>query len=329
MDTVRIYTSQDPIPDDLDYLFDESLFTSVYWKLYEANTRFVVNRGGANSSKSWSQAQYEIQQLLSDKYNTLVLRKVSADNHGSTFDQIKMVLESWEIDDEFRFLDSGQKREIIYKETGVKFIFRGLDDVSKLKSIVRIKRIWIEEANEITQEDFQELNRRVRGIDGIQLSLTFNPILETCWLKTFFWDIPEVAKHTTHIFSTIDNNQFAKPEDYEFLELIKHYDINEYNVYRFGKWGRPGAKRPFIYAFKEEHIGRVLKFNPRLTVFLSYDFNVDPITCIACQHDYPKGGLQIRVFKEFRLANSNIYDLCQEIRTYFHETVYFLSLIHI
>ena len=163
MDTLRILTAQDQIPEDLDYYFEPELFTDVYWKLINAKTRFVINRGGAASSKSWSQAQYETQQLISDKYYTLILRKVSADNHGSTFEQVKQVIESWDMVDEFRFLDSGQKREIVYKETGVKFIFRGLDDVSKLKSMVNIKRIWIEEANEITQEDFQELNRRARG----------------------------------------------------------------------------------------------------------------------------------------------------------------------
>ena len=307
----------------LDYIFKKELFTKVFWKLREAIKWYVINRGGADSSKSWSQAQHEIIELLSDKYYTLVLRKVSKDNEGSTFEQLKMVLENWKMEDEFRFINSDAKRQIIYKDTGVKFIFRGLDDVSKLKSITRIKRIWIEEANEITQEDFQELNRRIRGIDGLQISLTFNPVLETSWIKSFFWDNPEIAKRTDHIFSTIDDNQFALESDYERLNLIKSYDINEYNIYRLGQWGKPGAKRPFAYAFKDHHIGNGLTHNPRLTVYLSFDFNVDPITCLAIQNGYDKNKLWINVIKEFRLTNSDIYALCQEVRTYFHETIYF------
>ncbi len=304
---------------NLDYIFHRKLFTRVFWKLRKANTRFVVSRGGSDSSKSWSQAQHELQQLITSKYYTLVLRNVSADNEGSTLEQFKLVLESWDMDNEFTILNSAAKRQIIYKKTGAKFVFKGLDDVSKLKSIARIKRIWIEEANEITQEDFQELNRRLRGVDDMQISLTFNPILETSWIKKFFWDIPEVAKNTTQIFSTIEDNQFAKQEDYEQLELIKHYDINEYNIYRWGQWGKPGVKKPFAYAFKDEHITSGLTFDGREIVYLSFDFNVDPITCIGSQHL----GTKIRVIKEFRLANSNIYELCREIRDYFHGTIYF------
>ena len=295
----------------LDYVFNKELFTKVFWKIRDAKKWYIINRGGADSSKSWSQAQHEIIELLSDKYYTLVLRKVSKDNEGSTFEQIKLVLESWKMEDEFRFINSDSKRQIIYKDTGVKFIFRGLDDVSKLKSITRIKRIWIEEANEITQEDFQELNRRIRGIEGLQISLTFNPVLETSWIKSFFWDNPEIAKRTDHIFSTIDDNQFALESDYERLNLIKSYDINEYNIYRLGQWGKPGAKRPFAYAFKDRHIGHGLTHDAKLTVYLSFDFNVDPITCIAAQYGYKNNKLWINVIKEFRLVNSDIYKLCQ------------------
>jgi hypothetical protein len=50
-----------------------------------------------------------------------------------------------------------------------------------------------------------------------------------------------------------------------------------------------------------------------LPVYLSFDFNVDPITCIAAQH--PKDHSYIYIRHEFRLANSDIYKLCEEIDT--------------
>ena len=64
----------------LDYIFKKALFTKVFWKLRDAKNWYTINRGGADSSKSWSQAQHEIIELISDKYHTLVLRKVGADN---------------------------------------------------------------------------------------------------------------------------------------------------------------------------------------------------------------------------------------------------------
>ena len=68
----------------LDYIFKKALFTKVFWKLRDAKKWYVINRGGADSSKSWSQAQHEIIELLSDKrlfYARLV--QIMKDQHLS------------------------------------------------------------------------------------------------------------------------------------------------------------------------------------------------------------------------------------------------------
>lgn len=39
---------------------------------------------------------------------------------------------------------------------GSKLLFRGLDDVEKLKSIAGITDIWLEEATEASREDFSQ-----------------------------------------------------------------------------------------------------------------------------------------------------------------------------
>lgn len=327
MDTVRIFTNQDQIPEDLDYLFDDSLFTGIFWKLREARTRFVINYGGANSSKSWSQAQHEIFELISGVGDILVLRKIGAELYNSVYLQIKTIIEDWSdeennLKDEFVFLFSSSKREIQHKPTGNRFVFMGLDDPAKMKSMLNIRRVWGEEAEEMDLDDHNEINRRVRGFPDCQITYTFNPILETHWLKAHFFDIPEIKAQTTIIHSTILDNPFASEAEKQALEDFKLYDINQYNIYVLGKWGKPGAKKPFAFAFKEEHIGTT-QLNKRDTVYLSFDFNVDPITCIACQHGYKGNKLYVNIVKEFRLANSDIYELCREIRTYFHETLYF------
>jgi len=307
----------------LDYIFKKKLFTNVFWKLREAKTRFVINYGGANSSKSWSQAQHETIKLLSGNGDTLVLRKIGAELFNSVYFQIKTIIERWNIQDEFICVFSGSKREIYHKGTGNRFVFMGLDDPAKLKSMLNIRRVWGEEAEEMDLDDHNEINRRVRGFKDCQITYTFNPILETHWLKTHFFDVPEIAEQTTHIFSTVKDNHFASKAEIKALEDYKLYDLNQYNIYFLGKWGKPGAKRPFAFAFKNRHIGHGLTFNPKLTVYLSFDFNVDPITCIAVQFGYKNNKLWIHVIKEFRLVNSDIYKLCQEIRTYFYETIYF------
>ncbi len=309
-----------------DCTFNPEIFTDVYWKLLEADTRFVINYGGADSSKSWSQAQREVISLITSYTNTLVLRKIAKESKESTYAQIKKVIEVFDEAANFDFLSEWEfiQNEIKYLSNRNRFIFTGLDDVAKLKSIVGIERIWGEEASEYTIDDHYEINRRPRAGTKPQITYTFNPILETHWLKTHFFDIPEIKEKTTIIFSTIDDNKFAPEYRKQVLEDYKLYDLNQYNVYRWGKWGKPGTKRPFIYAFKDRHVGHGLIHDSKLTVHLSFDFNVSPITAIAVQHGYKGSRLWIHVVKEFRLPSSDIYELTKEIRTYFYETTYFL-----
>jgi len=71
--------------------------------------------------------------------------------------------------------------------------------------------------------------------------------------------------------------------------------------------------KAFAYCFdRNKHI---VDFGPpkkSLPVYLSFDFNVDPITCIASQH--PEDFSYIYTFMEFRLTSSDIWKLCEEIR---------------
>ena len=70
--------------------------------------------------------------------------------------------------------------------------------------------------------------------------------------------------------------------------------------------------RPFAYSFEEiKTVGKTGLPKISLPLDLSFDFNVDPITCIAAQHSEDR--MQIRVHKEFRLHDSDIYELCDTI----------------
>lgn len=69
------------------------------------------------------------------------------------------------------------------------------------------------------------------------------------------------------------------------------------------------ADKPYIYCFREDHIQKC-ELDTRNTVYLSFDFNVDPITAIAGNI----GTNFIHICHEFRLSNSNTYELCAHIK---------------
>ena len=60
---------------------------------------------------------------------------------------------------------------------GSTFLFKGLDDPERIKSIVDISDVWCEECTELNLEDFEQLTLRVRPKgDNPQFFCSFNPV---------------------------------------------------------------------------------------------------------------------------------------------------------
>lgn len=70
------------------------------------------------------------------------------------------------------------------------------------------------------------------------------------------------------------------------------------------------TRNPFLYSFDINRHVKQLEYNPKIPTNLSFDFNVDPITCIVVQDN----GQFIHVIDEFRLKGSDIYKMCERIQ---------------
>ena len=214
-------------------------------KLDATNSRFIINYGGAGSGKSVAQATIEvIKAWRKPKQRTLILRRYATTLKDSVIPLCKSILEKYSIPFEINKSD----KEITL-QNGSKLIFRGLDDVEKLKSIVDINRCWIEEASQIDRPTSLEINRRLRGVNDIQISYTFNPIDENHWLKADFVD--KARDNCTIFKTTYLDNKFLTDEDKQQLEDLKEYSPNDYRIYALGEWGKYDNESPFIWAFDE------------------------------------------------------------------------------
>jgi phage terminase large subunit len=123
----------------------------------------------------------------------------------------------------------------------------GLDDIEKVKSITfangPLTDILIEEATEITERDFNQLNLRLRGSVNVpfQICLLFNPISNTHWIKRRFFDNPGEKKEKTTIHeSTHLDNRFLDSGYREELEALKYEDRVYYEIYARGRWADIG-----------------------------------------------------------------------------------------
>jgi len=151
--------------------------------------RYVVLMGGSGSGKSYEIADRIIDRM-EDEVKTRVLG-VRAQRNQVTESQFPLLKSRAKLDHRKGFGTKESKgNEEVYNSNGAQTIFSGLDDVQKLKSIFDITSCWVEEADQVTDKDVNELDRRLRGYkDGaMQIYITFNPVSVLCYLKKRFFD---------------------------------------------------------------------------------------------------------------------------------------------
>ena len=298
-------------------------FTSLFHKLSATTKRFVLNYGGTAAGKSFSAAQKEVLIANEQPIKTLVIRKVGNTLRDSVIPSFRNRIDELGLTDKFTFNKSD--RVLKHKDTGAEIVFRGLDDPDKLKSFEGLTRILVEEAAEIEFEDFTELNRRVRGVPDIQITLTFNPIHEEHWLKKHFFDRADESAEIIH--STYKDNPHLTDEDKAQIEHMRSYDNNQYRVYALGEWGALTNDSPWLYAFdKQVHTLPYIPYMNNFPVYLSFDFNRDPLTCIAAQKSQTFGQQDsfVHILKEFS-GKYTLKEMCQQIRTTYSGNMLFVT----
>lgn len=221
----------------------------------EFRGRYRILKGSAGSGKSTDIAQDYIKKLSDERYrgaNLLVVRKVDETNRDSTFAELQAAI--------FRMF--GEHYDKVWticrsplsmecRLTGGRIIFRGMKDDGqreKVKSITfrtgKLTWIWCEEATELSAADVDILDDRLRGELPnpnlfYQITMTFNPISSTHWIKARYFDRsdPEVLAH----HSTYLGNRFIDDGYRRRMERRKIEDPEGYRIYGEGEWGEVGG----------------------------------------------------------------------------------------
>jgi len=211
------------------------VFNDVYIPYLNNRSRYEIFYGGAGSGKSVFVAQRMLVRAMKEKgHKTLIVRKVAKTNRHSTFALITGIMRQWNIEQLFKVNKSDMEITCL---NGNQIIFTGLDDVEKLKSIANITDIWVEEASEISHDDFKQLDLRLRGKTPypLQITLTFNPISALLWHKAYFFDNPK--DNTVILKTTYQHNRFLDEEYKQVINNLQHEDKMYFNIYGLGEWG--------------------------------------------------------------------------------------------
>ncbi len=222
-------------------------FLPLFWDEH----RYLVLKGGGGSGKSIFAGRKVLERVTTEPgHRWLVCRKVGRTLRESCFEQLKN--QAYEFyGEEIAHMPRGKGGDMTMRfRNGSEILFTGLDDVEKLKSIYNVTGIWIEEASEVLERDFNQLDIRLRTKFDyyLQIILSFNPISVQHWLKKRFFDFEikdpqerrRAMERTRTHESTYRDNRFLEPEAVRTLEGFRETDEYYYQVYALGMWGVTG-----------------------------------------------------------------------------------------
>jgi phage terminase large subunit len=267
----------------LNIKISKKIFNKAYLPhLEQYDTRFNVFYGGAGSGKSHFVIQKMILKYL--KYpnrKCLVIRKVGNTLRDSVFALFKSVLADWQIYDK---CDVRETLLTIDLPNGSQFIFKGLDDEEKIKSIANIDDIIVEECTELTLDEFSQLNLRLRSKNLYnQIHCMFNPVSKSNWVYRMWFEEGFNEKTTIIVHTTFKDNKFL-PQDYidALLEMEKT-NPTKFKIYALGEFAT--LDKLIFNNWKEECFDYrdILKENKNITAVFGMDFGYtnDP-TAFVC-----------------------------------------------
>jgi phage terminase large subunit len=259
-------------------LFD--LIGAGYTNFWRTRKRYRVLKGGRASKKSCNTAHSFISNIMAYPLsNALCIRNTFNTHKDSTFAQLKWAARRQGVFELWKFTTN--PLEAVYIPTGQKIIFRGLDDPLKLTSITVdvgvLCWVWIEEAYEIENEsDFDLIDESIRGEmpEGLwkQLTLTYNPWINTHWTKTRFFDNQDPNAFT--LTTTYKCNEWLDDADRKKIEDLQYTNPERFKVVGLGDYGLPGG------AFFEEwrsdiHVVQPFEIPRWWKRFIAFDYGFD------------------------------------------------------
>lgn len=289
----------------------KSLFNEAYLPhLTDYSKRYEVYYGGAGSGKSVFIAQKLLVKACSSKRKVLVIRKFGTTLRDSVFQLIIDLLKKWQL---YAHCTVNQTTYTITLPNESVFLFKGLDDSEKIKSITDITDIWCEEATELSEDDYTQLDLRLRAlVADLQLFVSFNPVSKANWVYKKWFDPKEAVYdplETMILRTTYKHNRFLPPSYVKALEEKQKSNPMYYKIYALGEfavaeglvitnWEKKDFNPQELAQTLEHRVGMDLGF-------------VDPSAVIETLYD--RDNKIIYVFAEFYKRGCQLSELAQAI----------------
>lgn len=214
--------------------------------------------GGRSSSKSWDAAGFAIFLATQCKIRVLCARQFQNKIAESVYTLLKIQIERFGLQADFIITENSIK----HRKTGAEFMFYGLwRHIDEIKSLESIDICWIEEAHNLSQEQWDILEPTLRK-DGSQFWIIFNPRLVTDFVYRRF--VTRTPPDTIKRQINYDENPFLSET---ILKVIAAKRAEDEDEFRHIYLGQPLEdddaviiKRSWILAAVDAH--KKLKIEP-------------------------------------------------------------------
>jgi phage terminase large subunit len=286
-----------------DNLFDYSRFIEVWY-------------GGASSGKSHGVVQKVVLKSLQPwKYprKVLWLRKVDRTIKESIFADVLDCLATWKI---LALCKVNKSDRTIELPNGSVFLFKGMDDPEKIKSIKGLSDVVMEEASEFTIDDYTQLTLRLREPKHKkrQLFAMFNPVSKLNWTyKQWFSEDAQIDTKRVKIHhSTYKDNRFLDKDNVETIERLKVTNPAYYKIYTLGKFAT--LDKLVFPAFKTQRIHADQLQDITSLFGLDFGFVNDPSVFVHVKADLKN--LKLYILEEYvkkGMLNNEIANVIKDL----------------
>lgn len=259
----------------------------IYHQLRDVAARYILVWGGRRSGKSVAISQLLVMLACQSKRKILICRKFATSLRFSVWPRMLQAV------DEAIGLGRCAVRLVdkeIHLPNGSVFLFVGLDDVEKLKSIEDLTDCWLEECTEAEENDLNVIDAGLSAdvTPRPRIYMSFNPIPaipgSPFWLRRRFLDrIPhELGELAVHDDAAVlktwyRHNHFCPPETVKLLNSYEADNPDLFSMWAMGNWV---SLRGAILNPARIHLIDSMPAGARLINFgLDFGF-VDPSACI-------------------------------------------------
>lgn len=237
----------------------------VYRHLDKSDKRIVIEQGGTRSGKTYNILMWLIfgYALKHTRKVITIARKTYPALRTSAMRDFMQILQDYKLYDPYNHNKSSSE----YVLNGNLIEFISLDQPTKVRGRKR-DLLFINEANELHWEDWQQLVFRTEG----RIIIDYNPSDEFHWI----YEKVKTRDDADFYITTYKNNPFLSQTIKDEIELLKQTDENYWQIYGLGQ---VGLGKSLI--FTHTPIDKVPSDALLLSYGMDFGYTNDPTTLMA------------------------------------------------